>query len=312
VLWRREVPAVLPEARWQTYLDLHGYASSTPASDGTAVYVFFGKSGVFAFDLAGKQLWQKSVGTGTHGWGSGASPVLYKGLLIVNAGVESGALVALDRKTGEEVWRRKGISESWSTPVLVTVPGGKTELVVSASHQVLGIDPESGKDLWHADSFTWYVCPSVVAHKGVVYALQNDTAVAIRAGGRGDVTASHTLWQKPLRSVVSSPVYHDGHLYWATDEAYCLRASDGTIVSKRGLKPAPGRIYASPLLADGKIYYVSRTRGTYVVAASPTFKLLARNTLDPDTSVCNASPAVSDAQLFLRSDRYLYCIAAER
>jgi outer membrane protein assembly factor BamB len=311
VLWTREFAAVQPEAKWQTFLELHGYASSTPVSDGKSLYVFLGITGVFAFDLDGKELWQVSVGKGTNGWGTGTSPVLYKDLLIVNASVESHALIALDRKTGNEVWQAKGIESSWSSPVLVKVPGA-TELVVSGTKKVLGFDPENGKELWHADSFNWYVCPTVVAHEGVVYALQNDTACAIRAGGRGDVTESHTVWHtKKLGSVVPSPVFHDGHIYWATDRAFCVKASDGTVVYQQALKPDPKRIYASALLAEGRIYYVSRTQGTFVVDASPTFKQLAHNTLGDD-SVFNGSPAVSNGQLILRSDRYLYCIGKEK
>jgi hypothetical protein len=124
------------------------------------------------------------------------------------------------------------------------------------------------------------------------------------------VTASHTLWQTRFGSTVASPVYHDGHVYWATGKAYCVKAADGSVVYKERLKPEPNNFYASPVVADGKLYYVSRTDGTYVVAAGPKFAQLAHNTLAPDTSVCNGSPAVSDSELFLRSDRYLYCIAA--
>ncbi len=310
VLWQHDFAAAQPEAPWQTYLNLHGYASSTPASDGKAVYVFLGLSGVYAFELGGKQLWHTALGKGTSGWGSGTSPVLYKDLLIVNASVESGALVALDKKTGNEVWRVKGISSSWSSPLLVKLPDGRTELVVAGSNRLQGYEPDSGKELWHADSFDWYVCPTPVAHDGVVYALQNDTCVAVKAGGRGDVTRTHTLWQKGFGSVVSSPVYHDGYLYWAAgDVAHCLKAADGKQVYRERLRPAPHDFYASPVVADGKIYYVSRTEGTYVVEAGPKFRLLAHNTLAPDTSVFNGSPAVSDSELFLRSDRYLYCIA---
>jgi outer membrane protein assembly factor BamB len=312
VLWTREVPAEQPEQRYGDYLNLHGYASSTPASDGKSVFVFFGRSGVLAYDLAGERLWQTSVGKGTHGWGSGTSPVLYRDLVIVNASVESGSLIALNKKKGTEVWRAKGLSDSWSTPLLVKVPGGGTELVVSATKKVLGFDPDTGKELWHADSFNWYVCPSVVAHAGVVHALQNDTCVAIKAGGRGDVTKTHTLWQKRLGSVVPSPVYHEGHLYWATNMAYCVKADDGSLVYRERFKPDPGNIYASALLADGKIYYVSRNKGTYVIEAGPKFKQLAHNTIETDSSVFNGSPAVSNSQLLLRSDRYLYCIGKER
>jgi outer membrane protein assembly factor BamB len=312
VLWTRVVPAVQPEAKMQTYLDLHGYATSTPVCDGKHVYVFFGTAGVLAFDVDGQQQWQAKVGKGTSGWGSATSPVLYKDLVIVNASVECGCLVALDRKSGAEVWRAKGISSSWSTPVLVRVPNKGTELVVSGTKQVLGFDPDTGKALWNANSFNWYVCPTVVAHDGVVYALQNSACVAVKAGGTGDVTSTHTLWEKKFGAVVSSPVYHDGHLYWAAGTAYCLKADDGSVVYKERLKPAPGDIYASPVLADGKIYYVSRKAGTFVVEAGPKFKLMAHNTLDPDISIFNGSPAVSNGQLLLRSDRYLYCIGTKR
>jgi hypothetical protein len=262
---------------------------------------------VFAFDMEGKELWKADVGTGTHGWGSGTSPVLHKDLLIVNAGVESGSLVALNKNTGKEAWRAKGISESWSTPILVKVPDGQAELVVSASHKIIGFDPDTGKELWHADSYTWYVCPSLVAHGGVVYGLQNSTSVAVKAGGRGDVTKSHTLWQNKFGDVVTSPVYHDGHIYWASGSAYCVRADNGKEVYRERLHPDAGKIYASPVVADDKIYYVSREEGAYVVAAGPKFKLLAHNTLG-DKSIFNGSPAISNSQLLLRSDKYLYCI----
>jgi outer membrane protein assembly factor BamB len=311
VLWAREVPAAQFESRWQTYLNLHGYASSTPVSDGKTVFVFFGRTGVLAYDLAGKKLWHTVVGTGTHNWGSAASPILYKNLVIVNASEESHSLIALDKKTGEKVWQAEGMKDSWSTPILVQTPAGGTELVLSASKKIWGLDPQTGKELWHADSFNWYVCPSVVAHEGIVYALQNTTCVAVRAGGRGDVTKTHTLWQKRFGATVPSPIYHDGYLYWATNVAFCLNAKDGTKIYSERLKGGDNA-YASGVLGDGKIYYVTRTGGTFVVQAGPKFKLLAHNTLEPDTSVFNGSPAVSDSQLFLRSDRYLYCIGKRR
>ena len=321
IQWTRDVDAVLPEPNYASYQSLHGYASNTPISDGKNVYVFFGKTGVYAFDLDGNKLWDKSVGKGTFYWGVGVSPVLYKNLLIINACTEgttqplnvapNGPLIAFDKTSGKEVWRSEGIDESWSTPALVKLPNGNTELVVSGSHKVLGFDPDNGKELWHSDSFNWYVCPSVIAHDGVVFTLQNSTAVAVKAGGRGDVTKSHTVWKKNFGATVTSMVYHDGHVYWANfGKAFCLKASDGTEVYRENLLAnqggGGGDFYSSPILADGKIYYISRENGTYVVAASPKFNLLAHNTLDK--SVFNATPAVSNSQLFLRSDRYLYCI----
>lgn len=308
VLWKRDIDPLLPEANFTgPYITLHGYASSTPVSDGKRVYAFFGKTGVFAFDLDGKQLWHSSVGADTHVWGSGASPILYKDLVIVNASIECESLVALNKDTGKEVWRAKGIKSAWNTPVLVPLPGGATELAISTEPRMMGFDPDTGKELWHAESFDWYVCPSLVAHDGILYGLQHETCVALKAGGRGDVTASHTLWKKNFGSRVPSLAYDAGYLYWARDNtAVCLKASDGSIAYRERFNGDAGEPYASPVIADGKIYYVSRDDGTFVIATGPKFKQLARNELD--SSTCNASPAVSDSQLLLRSNRYLYCI----
>ncbi len=314
VLWTREVAAVLPEEEYQpgSFLSLHGYASSTPACDGERVFVFFGKTGVLAFDMDGKRLWQTSVGTQTHDWGSAASPVLFQDLVIVNAGVESGSLVALKKSDGKEVWKAGGIDSGWDTPILVEA-AGRPELVISVQGRLRAFNPRTGKELWHCEGINDYVCPSVVAHAGIVYAIggRANTVLAVRAGGDGDVTRTRTLWRENRGSNVSSPVYHDGHLYWSSESngtVYCLDAARGKIVYEERLRPAPNRIYASPVVADGKLYYVSRTNGTFVVAARPKFELLGHNTIKTDSSVFNASPAISNGQLLLRSDRRLYCV----
>jgi outer membrane protein assembly factor BamB len=312
VLWTKEFRPLLPEHQYQGEGSYHGYSSSTPATDSEHLYVFFGKSGVYCFDLDGHQLWHARVGDGINGWGSATSPLLYKDLLIVNASVESGALVALDKKTGKEVWRAGGISSSWNTPVLVAAPDGMTELVVSVHDRLLGFDPATGKELWRAEGVHRYACPSVVFHDGVVYAIGGGhTSLAVRAGGRGDVTKTHVVWRENKGSNVSSPVYHDGHVYWASESSgvvHCQDAATGRSVYEQRLVPDSGLIYASPVLADGKLYYVSQRKGTYVVAVGPEFKLLAHNVFADDASRANASPAVSNGQLLLRTDRYLYCI----
>jgi outer membrane protein assembly factor BamB len=148
-----------------------------------------------------------------------------------------------------------------------------------------------------------------VAHEGVVYAVPRGTVMAVRAGGRDDVTTSHRLWRVGQGSNVPSPVYHQGHLYFANEDGvvYCLDANTGERVYQERLSPAAGQVYASPVLAEGRLYYVSRSGHTYIVAAKPTFEQLAHNDLS-DGSIFNASPAVSNGQLLLRSDKFLYCI----
>jgi outer membrane protein assembly factor BamB len=302
------------EHEYEGFQALHGYASSTPVTDGESVFAFFGRSGVVALSLDGKKLWETSVGTRTHGWGSGTSPVLSDNLVIVNASVESGALVALDKATGQEVWRADGIRQAWSTPPLVDAPNGSKELVVSSHSRVLGFDPRTGTELWRCDGIQDYVCPTVVSAEGVVYAIggRRNTAIAIRAGGRGNVTETHRLWEIRKGSNVSSPVCYDGHLYWVHDSrgtAYCVECETGDVVYEERLNPRPGRIYASPVVADGKIYVVSRDKGTFVLAARPEFDLLSHS--EPlDDSIFNGSPAVVDGKLIIRSDKYLYCLGS--
>lgn len=319
IVWTRAVKPRLPESEYSGGNNSwHGYSSSTPTTDGERLYVFFGKSGVFCFDLDGKQIWQADVGDNTHGWGSANSPILAGDLLIVNASVESNSLVALDKRTGEEVWRAGGIRGSRNTPVLVEAPNGRTELVLSAPEKILAFDPTSGKALWSCEGIPdrGYVCPSVIAHDGIVYVIggRKNTALAVRAGGRGNVTETHVLWRTAKGSNVTSPVYHDGYLFWVHERngiAFCLDAKTGKLVYEERLRnPRPGIIYSSALVADGKLYYVSQHNGTYVLAANPEFELLAHNDFENDDSRTNASPVVSDGKLLLRNDRYLYCIGS--
>lgn len=309
VLWKVDVPARQPE---EPRIRDHGYAASTPLADADRVYVFLGKSGVFAFNHEGRQLWRADVGEKTHGWGSATSPVLYQNLVIINASVESDSLIALDKQTGKEVWRAGGMRESWNTPILVPVQGGKQELVVAVFGKVLGFDPATGAPLWScATGIGWYMVPSLVNHGDVVYCIGGRTAgaLAVRAGGRGDVTASHRLWTINKGSNVSSPLFYQGHLYFLHENlgvAYCVEAASGKVVFEERLQGA-GQFYASPVLADGKIYAVDRGGRVFVLAARPQFEQLARNDLR-DGGSFDASPAVDGSRLLIRSDKFLYCL----
>ncbi len=310
IIWQQSVKAKLPE---EERIRDHGYAANTPVADSERVYAFFGKSGVFAFNHDGQQIWQADVGAKTSGWGTAASPVLHKDCLFINASVESESLIALDRRTGAEKWRAHGIKEAWNTPLIVKTPSGGEELVLAIHGKVLGFDPESGQQLWSCDTdITWYMVPSVVAAQGIVYVLggrSGTAALAVRAGGRGDVTESHRLWSSNKGSNVTSPVYHDGQLYWMHEKigiAYCVDAATGEPVYEQRMNRA-GQVYASTILAGGRIYHLNRSGRTFVLAAKPVFELLSTNDL-ADGSQFNASPAVMGNRLLLRSDNFLYCI----
>ncbi|MHC4169708.1 MAG: outer membrane protein assembly factor BamB family protein [Planctomycetota bacterium] len=199
------------------------------------------------------------------------------------------------------------MKSSWNTPHLVETPDGKQELAVTVKGLVLGFDPATGEELWRCDAIDDYICPSIVSHEGVLYAMgaRRSQTVAILSGGRGDVTNTHKLWQVDVGANVSSPVVHDGHLYWTSDRnktAYCLSLDDGAIRYSEGVSDQP---YASTLLADGRLYVVTRYGGTMVFAAKPEFQQLAHNKL-ADKTVFNASPIVCNGNLILRSNKNLY------
>ncbi len=313
ILWQHEVKTDLPDKPYQgQYITTHGYASSSAVTDGKSVYFFFGNAGVHAFTVEGRKLWDVSVGVIAHDWGAGSSPILYGGLLIVNAAHESNALLALDPRTGKTVWSVKGFPASWNTPAIVKA-GGRDELVVVSNGKVRAFDPKTGAELWFCQSIkAAELCPSIVSYDGIIYIIgsPNGQGLAVRAGGTGDVTATHILWQIPKGSNVGSPVYHEGHLYFVNDargRALCVKAETGEIVYEEPISPQRDRWYASPVLAQGRLYYVGRTTGAVVLSAKPKFEVLSIHRIADDPSVTNASPALIGPHLFLRSNQYAYC-----
>jgi hypothetical protein len=311
IVWDRTIAAKLPE---EERIRAHGYAANTPAADADRVYAFFGKSGVFAFDHKGNQIWQADVGSNTSGWGTAASPVLYKDVVIINASVESGSLVALDRKTGREKWRASEIREAWNTPIIVTADSGRKELVVARAGNILAFAPDTGEALWSCKTdIGWYMVPTGVAADGIVYYLggrSGTAALAVRTGGSGDVTATHRLWTSKAGSNVTSPIYLNGHLYWMSDSqsiAYCAVAATGKLVYERRVNRFGG-VYASPVLADGRLYYFGRGGSALVLAAKPDFEQLAVNRIEGDRTSFDGSPAVDGDRLLIRSGKFLFCL----
>ncbi|MBW3597942.1 MAG: PQQ-like beta-propeller repeat protein [Planctomycetes bacterium] len=323
VRWQTSVDAVTPEDPYQGFITEHGYASSTPVCDGMNVYVFFGKSGVLAFDMEGKQLWRTSVGTGSdpRAWGSAASPVLYGDTVIVNAAAESEKLFGLNRATGDVVWESDagGAQNSWSTPIFRPTAEGREEMILLVPDEVWGLNPENGKLRWYCEAdMQQPVCTSPVGDAGVAYAIggRQGGGTAVKLGGRGDVTESHRIWETRDSSYVPSPVVHERQLHWVNDRgiAYCLDTTDGETIYEERLQssgPAP-RFYASIVLVGDRIYAVSRNAGTFVLRAGGEFEQLAQNRFESDGADFNGSPALNDGQMFLRSNRFLYCVGEKR
>jgi outer membrane protein assembly factor BamB len=209
VVWDAKQPSTHPQQPYRGFIALHGYASGTPAVDDTGIYVFYGTTGAAAYGHDGQQRWLTHCGAGTHSFGTANSPVLYGDLVIINASVECGDLIALEKTTGKEVWRLAGMDQSWNTPTLVKTAAGAWELAVNTKGAVIGVDPETGKKLWTCAAIDDYICPSVLAEGDMLYVIggRRNTALAIRSGGRGDVTRTHKLWEINKGSNVSSPVY---------------------------------------------------------------------------------------------------------
>jgi hypothetical protein len=289
----------------------HGYATSTPVTDGEAVYAFFGVSGVIAFDFDGNEMWRRDVGDGSAGFGTASSPVVHGDLVYVNASIESKTLFALDRKSGEVVWKVGEINRAWTSPCIGRTASGVAELVLNQKDTVYGFDPATGKQLWSCDGIHDYVVPVPVTHQGVVYCLggRSNRCLAIRLGGRGDVTDTHKLWEVTTGANVTSPVHFQGRLYWASDKgvANCLDAKTGESIFRERL-PTRSRIYASIVRAGSKLYVTTRDKGVLVLNAAEKYEELARNVIADDQDMMNASPAIIGDRLLLRTDSFLYCV----
>lgn len=331
ILWDKSVPARQPEEPYGGMFAQNGYASHTPVSDGKSVFAFFGKSGVHAFDLEGKPLWQADVGDwdDRRNWGSASSPILHGDILIVPALVESQTLYGFDKNTGKQLWKApsEGFAGTWGTPVLAGA-----DLAIAVPGEVWGFNPDTGKLRWYATGLqSDSVCNSVVTDGSAVYAMseRGGGSVAIKAGGKGDVSATNTLWTGPNGSRIATPILWEDRLYWISGSiATCRDAKTGAeIYSERieGGTAAPssgggqgfgggrrggggGGDYASPVVANGHLYHMGRRGEVLVVKLGPKFELISRNTIEGDTSDHSATPAISNGQLFLRSAKTLYCI----
>jgi len=315
IAWSKIVRAKTAARRGPSFGTSHGHASHTPVSDGERVYVLFGGSGVFAFDMKGKQLWQKDVGNENASmFGSAASPILYKGRLIVTAAAESKTIRAFNKETGKEMWKTQApsLSRCYCTPMIAKNAAGGEELLISSPQEVWGMNPDTGKLKWYAETkVDMNACPSPLAKDGIVYVIggRSGGRTAVRMGGKGDVTKTNVLWSMRGGSYVPSPILYKGHLYWVNDRgsAFCVDAKTGKELASKRLD---GKFYASAVLINGKLYVVSRFTGIFVLEATETLKQVAHNRLS-DKSDFSGSPAVSDGQLIFRSDTTLYCIEAK-
>jgi len=306
--------------------------SASPVTDGQRVIAWFGSAGLFCYDLQGNLLWKRDLGVQRHIWGYGSSPVLYGDLCFLHFGPgERTFLLAVNKNTGETVWQhdepinKEGTSEakfsnvdyygSWSTPLIREI-NGRTELIVSFPFRVCSLDPGTGKELWTCTGINALVYTSPVSADGIIVAMGGfgGMTVAVKAGGSGDVTKEHRLWRHPrTKQRIGSAAIHNGLIFIHNDPgiAECFELQTGKLVWEQRLagEGSGGANWSSVMIADGLCYTLTQRGDCLVFRAGPQFELVATNALGEHA---NASVVPSAGQLFLRTDKHLWCIGERR
>ncbi|HSH95571.1 MAG TPA: PQQ-binding-like beta-propeller repeat protein [Roseimicrobium sp.] len=305
--------------------------SASPVTDGERVIVSFGSAGLYCYDFSGKELWKRDLGKQIHIWGNATSPVLHGDTCFLNFGPgERTFLIAVDKRTGKTLWQHdepgghsgekkpddgsKNIwIGSWSDPI-VRKTGGREELIMMFPGRVCAFDPKSGKELWTCAGLNPLTYTSPIYSDGIVVGMggYNGMALAVKAGGSGDVTATHRLWQHPrTKQRIGSGVIHNGHIYILNDPgiAECFELKTGNLVWEERMKgPGPtAQNWSSLVLSGDRLYAVNQGGDASVFRASPKFELLATN---PMGEKVIASVAVSDGDLFIRGYKHLWCIGS--
>jgi len=297
----------------------NSWASSSAITDGEHVFAFFGSRGLYAYDMAGNPQWDVDFGDMRirNGFGEGATPVLHGDKLVVVWDHQGDSfIVALDKSSGEEVWRQaRNEPDTWATP-LVVVADGRTQVITAGERGTYGYDLDSGELIWEGPGLTVNPIPSPVYADGVVYLTSGYRGEALRAvrlaDAAGDITGSAAILWEHNRDTpyVSSPLLYDGTLYFLKSNSPILTAID---VASGEAHYGPQRleglqeVYSSPVGAAGRVYFVGRDGGALVLSNGSDFEVLASNSLDDGFE---ASPAIVGDELYLRGRRFLYRIEA--
>jgi outer membrane protein assembly factor BamB len=322
VLWKK------PMGGGNVKMRKHNMASPSPVTDGRSVYVLTGTGILKAFDFNGKELWsrdiQKEYGNFGLNWGYASSPLLFEDSLYVQVlhGMKTddpSYVMRIDKKNGKTLWKvdrpTSAIRESpdsYTTPGLLRY-GKNIEIVITGGDCVTGHDPATGKELWRANGLNpennpfYRIVASPIIFNEIIYApTRVKPLLALKAGGRGDVTSSHLLWSTVNGPDVPTPVTDGKYFYIVKDNGvmYCLDAKTGAEVYA-GQRINKGTYSGSPVLADGKIYVTNEEGVTSVVSAGPKFELLAENALNEYTL---SSPAISDGRIYIKTSGHLYAI----
>ena len=317
VLWQRTTREQGPHE------GTHGantWASASPVTDGEHVYAYFGSFGLYCLDMKGNLVWEKDLGDMSvrMKFGEGSSPLLYGNKIVIIWDHQGDSfIVALDKRTGDELWRVPRDEETtWSSPIVVE-HGGRRQVITSATNRVRSYDLETGDLLWNGSGVTFNAIPSPVASDGIVYVtsgFRGNVLQAIRIGAaQGDITGSEAIaWELDRDTpYIPSPLLYGDLLYFVKSNngvLSCLNAKNGKAhYGPLRLEGIEG-VYASPVGAANRVYLPSQNGTTMVLRRGPEFKVLARNSLEDGF---DASPAVVDKELYLRGRKFLYCVASD-
>jgi len=311
--WEKTLLTATPH---EGYHHLYGsFASNSPVTDGKLVYAFFGSRGIYALDLKGNIVWQKTFGKMRMrlGFGEGVPTVLDADRLLLNFDQEDGSyLLALDKSTGKEIWKieRQEVS-SWSPPSVVTV-GGRKQIIVAATAKVRAYDYTSGKLIWECAGLGTNVIPAPVFHNNTVIVMsghRDPNRMAIKLGRDGDLTGTDAVvWQNTKgNSYTPSPVLHQGKLYFVTDNGIlsAINATSGELIYQERL-PGTYSLKASLVAANGNLYAPTEQGDVVVVKMSEKFEVLATNKMPDEFFI--ATPAIADGEMYLRGRNKLYLI----
>ncbi len=311
LLWNTTVPSTGVEHTYHK----NSHASATPMTDGQRIYASFGTHGLAAFDFSGKLVWHQKLGDLNNYHGSAGSPVLYKDRLFIfqdHGGPIGSFVAAFSATTGEVIWKKeRSAGVGWGTPIVIDA-GDHDELVVSSQQRVFAYDPDTGAELWTVRGNTREVIPTPVVGHGLVFCSSGRAGptLAIKPGGKGDVTATHVAWSSPRGSpFVPSALVHGDLLYLINDMQSILTVFDaktGTSVYQDRLgEPTREGFSSSPVAVGDKLFFTNDRGQTFVVQAGSTFKLLHVNELNAQVL---ASPALVDGTWYWRTDKELLAI----
>lgn len=315
VLWQHSPRTLVPH---EGHHKDHGFASASPVTDGEVLIAYFGSRGLFGYDLKGNLLWEKELGqmTTRGTFGEGSSPALAGNIVVVvwDHDGEGDFIVALDKRSGKELWRQKRDEDTnWSTPLIVDHEG-KKQVVVNGANKVRAYDLQTGASIWEAGGQTKNVIPAPVTGHNRVYVMSGWRGAALQAitlGKTGDLTGTDAIaWShnKSTPYVPSPLLYGDWLYFYANNNAQLtiLDAKDGReLLDAERLEGLFG-VYASPVGASGRVYLVSRDGGTWVIKNGPGLEVLAKNKLNDGF---DASPAIVGSELLLRGRENLYSLA---